>query len=563
MIQTTGSVARMNAQTTVYPARLVRTMDPVRPTAEAVAVTGDRIRAVGTLEELAALPNAVVDDRFADDVLFPGFVEAHTHPFGGALWDYPHLGYYESTGPDGTRWPGLTTLDAVVERLQQADRDLPEGEPLFAWGLDPIFYPGERLDRRHLDRVSATRPIAVLHRSAHLMTVNSAVLAADGITRDTAVEGVVKGLDGEPNGELQEPAAMGLVAAVPALAARMMGDFDVAGWRNFAADARNHGVTTLTDLGNARILDPGYLADYRAAAEDPQASVRVHSFWMGTGVPGGAEGAREYAAGVRAIGGTTGDLLHVGHVKLVLDGSIQGFTARLQAPGYLPDGRRGIWVMAPEQFREIFSVYHQAGLTVHVHCNGDEATELFLDVLTEALAAHPRWDHRHTVTHSQLSTPAQYRRMAALGVSANIFANHLWYWGDQHHDLILGADRACRMDAAQSALDAGVPLALHCDSPVTPIDPLATASYAAERRTPSGRVLGEAEQITVPQALYAVTLGPAWMLKMDHLVGSIEAGKFADFAVLDADPYTATPAGLRAITVRGSVLGGRERRLAR
>ncbi len=553
----------MTAPVTIHTARLVRTMDPARPTAEAVAVVDDRIRAVGSLAELSSLPNATVDETFADDVLFPGFVEAHTHPFGGALWDHPQLGYYDSTDPEGRRWPGLTTLDAVVARLQQADREMPAGEPLFAWGLDPIFYPGERLDRRHLDQVSRTRPIAVLHRSAHLMTVNSAVLVADSITRDTTVEGVVKDASGEPTGELQEPAAMGLVNAVPALFARMMGGFDVAGWRNFANDARNHGTTTVTDLGNARILDPAYLADFRAAVDAPESAVRISAFLMGAGLPGGVEGAEQHATTIRSLRGTTGDRLHVGHVKLILDGSIQGFTARLQAPGYLPDDRRGIWVTAPEQFREVFAVYHAAGLTVHVHCNGDEATELFLDTVEEALAAHPRWDHRHTVTHSQLSTPAQYRRMAALGMSANIFSNHLWYWGDQHHDLILGADRANRMNAAGSALAAGVPIALHCDSPVTPIDPLATASYAAERRTPSGRILGAEERITVPQALHAVTLGAAWTLKMDHLVGSIEAGKYADFAVLDADPYTADPAALREITVRGSVLGGQAHLLKR
>ena len=169
----------------------------------------------------------------------------------------------------------------------------------------------------------------------------------------------------------------------------------------------------------------------------------------------------------------------------------------------------------------------------------------------------PRWDHRHTVTHSQLTTPAQYRRMKALGVCANIFSNHIWYWGDQHRDLILGPDRAERMNAAATALRIGVPISLHCDTPVTPLDALATASYAAERATPSGRVLGVHERISVVQALDAVTLGAAFMLKLDHLVGSLEAGKFADFAILDRDPYDCEPAELREITVHGTVVAGR------
>jgi predicted amidohydrolase YtcJ len=194
---------------------------------------------------------------------------------------------------------------------------------------------------------------------------------------------------------------------------------------------------------------------------------------------------------------------------------------------------------------------------VHTHCNGDESTELFLDTVEDALRDFPRWDHRHTVTHSQLTTPAQYRRMATLGMCANIFSNHLWFWGDQHRDLTLGPDRASRMDAARSALRAGVPISLHSDSPITPLDPLATASYAASRRTSSGQVLGEHERISVPEALHAMTLGAAYMLKMDHEVGSLEAGKYADLAVLDRDPFGVEPDALREVEVRGSVVGGR------
>ena len=197
---------------------------------------------------------------------------------------------------------------------------------------------------------------------------------------------------------------------------------------------------------------------------------------------------------------TSSPKLQLGHVKLVLDGSIQGFTARLQDPGYLHSTRKGIWLIPPETFAETFAVFHQAGLTVHVHCNGDEATKLFLDTVESTLVTYPRWDHRHTVTHSQLSTPAQYRRMAALGMCANIFGNHLWYWGDQHRDLILGPDRASRMNAAATALRAGVPVTLHSDSPVTPLDALATASHACTRLTPQGRCSASTSASRSPRA---------------------------------------------------------------
>jgi predicted amidohydrolase YtcJ len=153
--------------------------------------------------------------------------------------------------------------------------------------------------------------------------------------------------------------------------------------------------------------------------------------------------------------------------------------------------------------------------------------------------------------------------MARLGMCANLFSNHLWYWGDQHRDLILGPDRASRMNAAATALREGVPITLHSDSPVTPLDALATASYASSRRTPSGAVLGEHERISVPQALHAMTLGAAYTLKMDAEVGSLEAGKYADLAVLGDDPFETDADGLREIEVRGSMVGGTPFEVAR
>jgi predicted amidohydrolase YtcJ len=272
-----------------------------------------------------------------------------------------------------------------------------------------------------------------------------------------------------------------------------------------------------------------------------------------------AGGLGSGGAGVEVLTGLaerSSDAFRLGHVKIVLDGSIQQGTARLLPPGYLDPTTRGIWVVAPDTYREIFTAFHAAGALIHVHCNGDEATEVFLDTLEHALTAHPRWDHRHTVTHSQLTTAAQYRRLAVLGGCANIFSNHIWYWGDQHRDTILGPDRAARMDAAATALDLGVPLALHCDTPVTPVSPLATMHHAVNRLTASGRVLGPDERITPEQGLAAITIGGAYVLKMDHEVGSIEAGKFADLAVLDDDPLGVALTAIKDVGVVATMRSG-------
>jgi hypothetical protein len=122
--------------------------------------------------------------------------------------------------------------------------------------------------------------------------------------------------------------------------------------------------------------------------------------------------------------------------------------------------------------------------------------------------------------------------------------------------MTMGPDRANRLDACASALAAGVPLAVHSDAPVTPLGPLFTAWCAVNRLTPAGRVLGAAERISVPQALYAITMGAAYTLKMDHLIGSIDVGKHADFAVLEQDPYDVPAAALKDVGVAGTVVGG-------
>ncbi|WP_062378777.1 amidohydrolase [Demequina pelophila] len=540
---------------TILTARLVRTMDDAVPTATAVAIRGDRILAVGTGEGLAATyPGAVVDGRYADAVLTPGFVEAHSHMGLGALLGPHYLGFFPRTAPDGAPRPGAQSFDEVLAALRAWDAELAPEEPLLAHGLDMLAHPGAALNRHVLDAVSTTRPILVVHQSLHVATANSALLEALGWHAGTDATGVVHGEDALPTGELHELVAM--TPALEALGVHAFGGSTAAGMLDLAHDARNHGCTTATDLANTDLLRPGGLDTLLEVTARDDFPLRVVPATFGAPTRS-AEEAAQVAALVASSQGSATSKLHLGTVKLMLDGSIQQFTARLQEPGYLGGEGPGVWSTDPDLFREQFHAFHAAGLNIHVHANGDEATELVLDAVEEALARTPRWNHRHTVTHSQLSTRAQYRRMAELGVCANIFSNHIWYWGDQHIDATVGPDRVLRMCAARTAIDAGVTIAFHCDTPVTPLDPLATASYAVERRTPTGRSWGEAEAVTVKEALEAITIGPAYQLKLDHLLGSIVPGKYADFAVLDLDPLVvAEPRELREIAVVGTVVGG-------
>ncbi len=543
---------------TIYPAQRVITMNPANPEGQAVAVLGDRVLGVGAVEELAGWGEHIIDDRFADHVLVPGFVEAHCHAGTGAVWINPYVGFFPRRAPDGLLWDGCKSIDDVVDRLVAVDAQMSEdGAPdeavLYAWGLDPLYFEGERMYAHHLDRASRTRPIFVHHVSGHLATVNTALLRREAITADSPTPGIAKGPDGEPNGELQEPAAMRL--ATEAFALAMANRETVEGLWNFGRESRNAGHTTVIDLASGA-LDPESNERWSSVVDDqafPARVMRASSF------PRDRQSDAADLAEVAASLAST-DKLRYGVVKLFLDGSIQGFTARIGWPFYYnpPPGNpeNGIWLTAPEQMADIVEPFHRAGLTVHCHCNGDQATEVFIDAIETVLERYPRWDHRHTVQHCQLTTKAQYKRMAALGMCANIFANHLFYWGDQHRDFTVGPERARGMDACATAKREGVSFSIHSDAPVTPLGHLHPAWGAVNGFTASGQVLGDHEKISVHDAMHAITLGAAHQIKMDHDVGSIEAGKLADFAVLDADPYEVNPLEIKDIGVWGTVLGG-------
>lgn len=549
----------MTSPITVFRARQIRTMSRNRPTATHVAVQDGKVLAVGDTESLAewreSWPDLVLDERYADNVLMPGFVEAHSHAMEGGVWRDLFLGYFERFSPDGRIEGGLKSISEVIDRLKEAEAAMTDPDkPLVAWGYDPIYYDNQRMTRHQLDSVSATRPIVIIHASFHIMNVNSKVLEMAGMFGDTGVEGIMKDGQGDVTGELQEMAAMFMAMAATGAGVKIQG-LSPEDLNRYAQSAVNAGATTVADLSQK--MDDAQLETYEATTADPDFAVRlVPAFGaMMWDIPGGVAQATKLA-------GRGNDKLHFNITKILTDGSIQGFTARVKWPGYHNGAPNGLWNAPPSQLKEMIAAYNAAGIHLHLHVNGDQASDFVIDCLEEALTAHPFPDHRHTLQHCQMADEAQFRRMGALGLCANLFTNHIYYWGDQHYALTMGPDRANRMDACATALAHGVPLAIHSDVPVTPLAPLFTAWCAVNRVTATGRVLGAEEKISVEDALHAITLGAAWQLRLDHLVGSIEIGKFADFAVLDSDPMEVDPAKLNEVRVLGTVLGGKPRRSA-
>ncbi|MDF1734651.1 MAG: amidohydrolase [Minwuia sp.] len=536
---------------TIYSARKIITMNPNRPEATHVAVRDGRILGAGTLEELVGWGAHELDERFADKILMPGLVEGHSHTMEGTFWRYIYCGYFDRMDPDGHIWEGARSIEAVVERLQDAAAKLDGPDtPLAGWSLDAIYYGDRRVDRHDLDKVASDRPVGVLNASGHILNVNTRALELAGLLR-TGINhpGIPLGSDGLPTGELKGPDAMTPVGIHVGFDRDLLA-CDESGLRQFARLCVRAGVTTAADLAN--LLPPDAVSMMLRVTGEADYPARIVSLrrLQNMTVPEIVDRALE-------LRGMSTEKLRLGIIKVVSDGSIQGFSARLRWPGYYNGAPNGLWYVPPEQLREMFALALEKGVQVHTHTNGDEATELVMECLEEALRRHPAPDHRFTLQHCQLADAAQFRRMKALGMCVNLFPNHHFYWGDQHFAMTVGPERAERMNACATAVATGVPMAIHSDAPVTPLGPLFTAWCAVNRQTASGRTLGENERIDVDTALRAITLGAAYTLKLDGEIGSIETGKRADFAVLEDDPREIGAEKLKDVGVWGTVLGGR------
>ncbi len=536
---------------TIYPAARIVTMNPARPHATHVAVREGRILGAGTLEELAGWGDYRLDERFVDKVLMPGLVEGHSHVMEGSLWAYVYCGFFDRMDPEGTVWPGMKSIDAVVERLSEAADALEDpAAPLAGWSLDAIYYGGRRVNRHDLDKVSTERAVGVLNASGHILNVNTKALELAGMLR-TGVNhpGIPLGADGLPTGEMKGPDAMAPLGVHTGFDRDLLA-CDEPGLRRFAKLCVRTGVTTAADLANLLPEDAvEMMLRVTGEADYPARIVSLRRFYGLT--------PEELIDRALELRGRSRDRLRLGIIKVVADGSIQGFSARLRWPGYYNGAPEGLWYIPPEHLLEIYERALAAGLRVHTHTNGDEATDLALDCMESALRKHPAPDHRFTLQHCQLADAAQFRRIRALGMCVNLFPNHHFYWGDQHYAVTVGPERAERMNACATALREGVPLAIHSDAPVTPLGPLFTAWCAVNRQTASGRTLGGQERIGVADALRTITLGAAYTLGLDGEVGSIETGKRADFAVLEDDPETVGGERLKDVRVWGTVQGGR------
>jgi hypothetical protein len=536
---------------TVYRAREIVTLDANCPSAEAVAVSGERILHVGTHDEVVeALRDRTfeTDLRYAERVIVPGFIEAHGHiTMDGALGQLVWTGFDDRPRPDGTPAVGCRSIEEVVERLREHANG--DKHTIVAYGFDPVLHDGRPLRREDLDRVSTTQGVLVVNASGHLAYANSLQMQRNGVGSSTTAAGVMKDANGDPTGEFHETAMalvfddMSVLAGDPERAMRDGGEL-----------LRQAGVTSGSDMA---LFAAGDAFDtYARVANEPTFPVRVF-YSPHLGAMSSRFSNDELLAHLASLRDQGTDRYALGPLKLIADGSIQGFTGKLKWPGYCSGEDHGFLILDEDAVVATMTPFHDAGYQMAIHTNGDEATEVVLRAIDRVLEHSPRRDHRHRLEHCQMASRAMMRRMAVLGVGANLFSNHIYYWGDIHRTKTMGPDKARRMNAAHTALDEGIAISLHSDHPVTPVNPLFTMWCAVNRRTRSGHELGAAEKITPLQALTAVTLGSAYLIKRDEDLGSIEVGKYADLTILEDNPLSVDPMAIKDIAVVGTVVAGR------
>ncbi len=516
--------------------------------AEAIAITGDRISAVGRTTDLAqtAGPKTTIIDLGGHTVL-PGFIDAHGH--------FPSTGLIEKHFVDLNSPPigSVTSIDETVSALIEKAKTVPEGDWIQGRGYDDTLIVEMRHPTRwELDRVSTEHPIYISHISGHLGVANSLALELAGVSRDTPQPfgGKIRmdAESGEPNGVLEEPPAMGFVTK---LLPEFSEDDMIDAVAKAATDYASVGITTAQQGATG----PNGADVFTKTYEQGRLPIRVH-VWP----------VLQAMAALIEKGGTLKEpdadgMVTYRAVKGFADGSIQGYTGYLSQPYHSHshnDPRyRGYPRMDREALAKQVMTVHNAGYQIAIHGNGDAAIDDVLYAFDRAQEANPRDDARHIVIHAQMTREDQMDRMAETGTIPSFFNMHTYYWGDRHWEIFMGPERAAQMSPASWAVRRGIPFTLHADTPVVPMEPLRIVWSAVNRLSSGGRVIGADQRISVIEALKGITTYAAYQAFEENDKGTIEPGKLADLVVLARNPLTIPPIELADIPVMRTMVGGR------
>ncbi|PWU74143.1 twin-arginine translocation pathway signal protein [Ochrobactrum sp. POC9] len=505
----------------IFKGGTILTMNDKAPRAEAIAIRGNKILAVGKLDDVqSAIASGAQVVDLQGRTLMPGLIDPHMHFVFTAFEDW--IDVSPITTPD---------YATVWSKLQKGVADAKPGEWVRAQQFDASITRDAKIPTiAELDALAPNNPFFMQESNGHIAYANSAAFKAAGITRETPDPSgarFVKDANGNLTGRLEEMAAQQeFLGAMPSpTAADMIGRV-----QRFLDHASSVGCTMLHDCGIGIMAGAQDLKILDAVLGEGKAPVRYRGMLVSTIMD---EWEKE---GIKP--GRGNDLFRVDGIKAWADGSNQAQTG-YQRENYLGTDARGALNYSLEQVTDVIRRAHEGGWQVGVHANGDAAIDMVLDAYEAVLGKSSNSDLRHRIEHCSVFHPEQMVRMKDMGVSPSFLIGHVRWWGKAFRDRLLGPERARFYDPCASALAAGLKISLHSDWNVTPIEPLRYVEDAVTRvMNEGGDVFFPEERIPVDAALRAVTIDAAWQCHMEDQIGSLETGKFADFAILEEDPTT-------------------------
>jgi predicted amidohydrolase YtcJ len=540
----------MQKATHIYRNGSILTMDSRASIVSCIAVAGDLILAVGSESDVAAYaaPQTEIID-LGGKFMMPGFYDCHSHFMRAGMYARFYLDM--NSAPIGT----VRDMNDIRARIRDKASSLAPGEWILCAGYDDTAIREKRhFTLSELDAMAPDHPLFLRHISGHLALCNSRAFAMAGITGNTPCPsgGIFRrDENGRLTGLVEEPAAMEMILdAAPA----MTDDKWLASVARATEDYIAKGVTTAHDGGVTTAMWNSYfLAHERGLLKNRVQLLPRHGsfdFRLAPTTKAGTQLTRDR-------------LLSLGAVKLFQDGSIQGYTGYLSTPYHkiigtdFPDGAfwRGYPIHSQQEFIDLVTAYHRAGWQVAVHGNGDNGIDDILTAYEEAQKTFPRADARHIIIHCQTAREDQLDRISRLGVIPSFFVVHTYYWGDRHRDIFLGEERAARINPLHSALKRHIRFTNHNDTAVTPMDPLLSVWSAANRKTSTGKILGQNQTIPVLDALRSITIWGAYQFHEEHIKGSLEPGKIADMVVLNKNPLEVNKDEIKDISVIDTIVG--------
>ncbi len=528
------SACRSSAPADLVVFGTVWTADSLAPRAQAIAVRGDSIVAVGDSATIAGLigPETERIDN-PGGLVMPGFIDDHVHLA---------LGGHQLSNVD---LRDADTPEEFIRRIAEFVRTRPAGSWILRGTWDHELWPGAPLpDRSWIDSVTPDHPVFVTRLDGHMSLANSAALRAAGIDRsirDIPGGEIVRRRDGELTGMFKDAAMTAVRAAIPATTPVEL-DSVVARALRHAASV---GVTSMASVSSSW----ADVAALRRARANGTLTVRVASY-----LP-----LEEWhtVADSMAKSGPGDDWLRVAGVKGFVDGSLGSTTAYFDAPFSDAPSTSGFLVHPVDSLRRWITAADSSGLQVVVHAIGDRANGVLLDLFDEAARTNGARDRRFRIEHAQHIRPADLPRFAALGVIPSMQPYHAaddGRWAEKR----IGPERIKTTYAFRSLLDAKARLVFGSDWTVAPLEPMLGVKAAVTRETIDGRgVFVPEERITVEEALRAYTVDNAYAMYLDQAVGRLAVGMQADLVVLDRDPFNVPPDQLGQVRPRVTVVAGR------